>query len=90
MKKIQKVSISILLISIGILAFYFNPMRIKPKVSLIIVDISIKVERTSGNTGPDFKVGKDKHKLKNILKEKYPDKDIEPYYIELVGNNYKV
>ena len=86
MKKIKKVSIIILLISIGILAFYFIPMRITPKVSLTSEDISIKVERTSGNTGPVFKVGKDKPKLKNILKEKYPDKDIEPYYIELVGN----
>lgn len=28
----------------------------------------------------------DKGKLKKILKEKYPDKDIEPRYIELRGN----
>ena len=61
-------------------------MRITPKVPLTSEDISIKVERTSGNTGPVFKVGKDKHKLKNILKEKYPDKDIEPLNIELTGN----
>ncbi|MDB2091940.1 hypothetical protein [Clostridium paraputrificum] len=86
MKKIKKVLIVILLISIGILAFYFIPVRITPKVPLTSEDISIKVERTSGNTGPVFKVDKDKNKLKNILKEKYPDKDIEPYYIELIGN----
>ena len=45
------------MISIGILAFYFIPIRITPKVSLTSEDISIKVERTSGNTGPVFKVG---------------------------------
>ena len=49
--------IVILLISIGILAFYFIPVRITPKVPLTSEDISIKVERTSGNTGPVFKVG---------------------------------
>ncbi|MFR3912234.1 MAG: hypothetical protein ACLTYB_14000, partial [Clostridium paraputrificum] len=86
MKKIKKVLIVILLISIGILAFYFIPVRITPKVPLTSEDISIKVERTSGNTGPVFKVDKDKNRLKNILKEKYPDKHIEPYYIELIGN----
>lgn len=86
MKNAKKILIFILLIAIGILAFYLIPMRITPKVPLTSDDISIKVERASGNTGPVFKVGKDKTKLKKILKEKYPDKDIEPYYIELIGN----
>ncbi|MDU3523464.1 hypothetical protein [Clostridium sp.] len=86
MKKRKKVLIIILLISIGILTFYLIPMRITPKVPLTSEDISIKVERAGGNTGPVFKVGEDKAKLKKILKEKYPDKDIEPHYIELTGN----
>ena len=86
MKKDKKVLIIILFISIGILAFYLIPMRITPKVPLTSEDISIKVERAGGNTGPVFKVDKDKNKLKEILKEKYPDKDIEPHYIELTGN----
>ena len=86
MKYIEKVLITILLISIGILTFYLIPMRITPKVPLISDDISIKVERAGGNTGPVFKVDEDKIKFKKILKEKYPDKDIEPYYIELIGN----
>lgn len=86
MKKIRIALATILLISIGILAFYFIPMRITPKVPLTSEDISIKVERSRGNTGPVFIVDKDKAKLKNILNEKYPDKDIEPYYIELIGN----
>ena len=86
MKKSKKVLITILFISIGILAFYLIPMRITPKVPLTSEDISIKVERSGGYTGPVFKVGKDKSKLKEILKDKYPDKDIEPYYIELTGN----
>lgn len=84
MKKIIK--ILIISIIIGIFAYYLIPMRITPKVSLTSEDISIKVERAGGNTGPVFKVGEDKAKLKEILKEKYPDKDIEPYYIELTGN----
>ena len=86
MKKRKKVLIIILLISIGILTFYLIPMRITPKVPLTSEDISIKVERAGGNTGPVFKVGEDKAKLKKIFKEKYPDKDIEPHYIELTGN----
>ena len=85
MKKMKKALI-ILLISIGILAFYCIPMRITPKVPLTSEDISIRVEKAGGNTGPVFKVDKDKAKLKKILEEKYPDKDIEPYYIELIGN----
>ena len=84
MKKIIK--FLILSISIGIITFYLIPMRITPKVPLTNEDISIKVERAGGNTGPVFKVGEDKSKLKEILKEKYPDKDIEPHYIELTGN----
>ncbi|WP_411167838.1 hypothetical protein ACH36K_11875 [Clostridium sp. MB05] len=86
MKKIKIVLIIMLFISIGVLAFYFIPMSITPKVPLTSEDISIKVERASGNTGPVFKVGEDKAKLKEILKEKYPDKDIDPHYIELRGN----
>lgn len=86
MKKIKIVLSIILLISIGILAFYFIPMRITPKAPLTSEDISIKVERSRGNTGPIFMVDKDKAKLKKILEEKYPDKYIEPYYIELIGN----
>ncbi len=84
MKKIIK--FLILSISIGIITFYLIPMRITPKVPLTNEDISIKVERVGANTGPVFKVDEDKTKLKEILKEKYPDKDIEPYYIELTGN----
>ncbi|SHJ90267.1 hypothetical protein SAMN05444401_0072 [Clostridium amylolyticum] len=86
MKKVRIFVVIFLLISIGILAFYFIPMRITPRVPLTSEDISIKVERAGGNTGPVFIVDKDKTKLKNILQEKYPDKDIEPYYIELTGN----
>ena len=86
MKKMKKGSIIILLISIGILTFYLIPMRITPKVPLTSEDISIKVERAGGNTGPVFKVAEDKAKLKEILKEKYPDKDIEPLYMEVTGN----
>lgn len=86
MKERVKVLTTILLTSIGVLAFYLTPMRITPKIPLASEDISIKVERAGGNTGPVFKVGEDKSKLKKILKEKYPDKDIEPYYIELIGN----
>lgn len=86
MKNMKKVLIIILLIDIGILAFYLTPMRITPKVPLTSEDISIKVEMAGGNTGPAFMVDEDKAKLKKILKEKYPDKDIEPHYIELTGN----
>ena len=43
MKKMKKVLIIILLISIGILTFYLIPMRITPKVPLTSEDISIKV-----------------------------------------------
>ena len=76
MKNMKKVLIIILLIDIGILAFYLTPMRITPKVPLTSEDISIKVEMAGGNTGPVFMVDEDKGKLKKILKEKYPDKDI--------------
>jgi hypothetical protein len=86
MKKIKIVLSIILLISIGVLAFYFIPMRITPKATLTSEDISIKVERSDGNTGPVFIVDKDKDKLKKILEEKYPDKHVEPHYIELRGN----
>ena len=70
MKKIKIVLSIILLISIGILAFYFIPMRITPKAPLTSEDISIKVERSKGNTGPVFIVDKDKAKLKKILEDR--------------------
>lgn len=86
MRKIKGVLICTLIISIVVLGFYLIPMRITEKVPLTSEDISIKVERSRGNTGPAFLVDEDKKKLKKILKEKYPDKDIEPHYIELKGN----
>ena len=86
MKKMKKVLTIILMIDIGVLTFYLTPMRITPKVPLTSEDISIKVEMAGGNTGPVFMADEDKSKLKKILKDKYPDKDIEPYYIELTGN----
>ena len=87
MKKMKKELIIILLLDIGIIAFFLTPMRITPKVPLTSEDISIKVENAGVNSGPGFKVGEeDKDKLKEILKEKYPDKDIEPHYLQLKGN----
>lgn len=85
MKRIKQVLICTLSISIVVLGFYLIPMRITKNVPLTSEDISIKVER-AGNTGPAFLVDEDKDKLKKILQEKYPEKDIEPHYIELKGN----
>ena len=44
MKKIKKVLIVILLISIGILAFYFIPVRITPKVPMSQKMIMIRLK----------------------------------------------
>ena len=83
MKKIKRVIIAFLLLSILITIYCFTPTRITPKKTLSENDIKIRVH-LQVTTGPLYFLKEDQDKVWEIIKDTYPNSN--PRYIGITGN----
>ncbi|MDV4149445.1 hypothetical protein R0131_01210 [Clostridium sp. AL.422] len=83
MKKIKRVIITFLVLSILIAIYCFTPTRITPKETLSENDIKIRVH-LQVTTGPLYFLKEDKDKVWDIIKDTYPNSN--PRYIKITGN----